>query len=141
MTFFDRIDLGSIVTLSAAAFLLGGLLWRWHVTVAILALHLVMARAALHVLENPVLALALIHASLAIVMLAWSESNWGRMIGLCFFLMLALDGLAIAGILSAETKPGLGWNFWNYISTLQHVQAVTLLAFFWRYRRTSWAMV
>lgn len=141
MTFFDRIDLAIIVLLFATAFWFGGNKWRWHVTVAILAVHLVSARYFLHVLEHPVPALALVHAGLALVLLAYSASNYGRTVGLCFLIMLALDGLVISGTLSAETTPGLSLNFWNILSTLQHVQAVTLLACFWRYRRTAWAMV
>ena len=141
MTLFDRIDLTIIIALFAAAFWCGGTKWRWHVSVAILAVHLVSARYFLHLFDNPVPALAMVHASLAIVMLAYSESNYGRTVGLCFLLMLALDGLAISGILSAETRPGLSLNFWNAISTLQHAQGATLFACFWRYRRTSWAMV
>ena len=141
MTLFDRIDLAIIISLFAAAIWFGGSKWRWHVTVAILALHLISARYFLHVLEHPVPALALVHASLALVLLAYSESNYGRMIGLCFLIMLALDGLVISGTMSAETTPGLSLNFWNMLSTLQHVQAATLLACFWRHRRTSWAMI
>jgi len=141
VTFFDRIDLAIIISLFTAAFWFGGTKWRWHVTVAILAVHLVSARYFLHVLEHPVPALALIHASLALVLLAYSASNYGRMIGLCFLLMLALDGLVISGSISSATTPGLSLNYWNCISTLQHTQALTLLACFWRYRRTAWAMV
>jgi hypothetical protein len=141
MTLFDRIDLAIIVSLFAASFWFGGSKWRWHVTVFILALHLLTARVLLEFLDAPIMGLALVHAGLAMVLLAYSASNYGRAIGLCFLLMLALDGLAISGSISSATTPGLSFNYWNCISTLQHIQALTLLACFWRYRRTAWAMV
>jgi len=141
MTFFDKLDLTIVIALFAASFWFGGSKWRWHVTVLFLAVHLVAARYFIHVFDNPIHALALLHTGLALLLLAYSETNFGRTVGLCFFLMLALDGLAIAGILSPEIRLGLRMNFWNYLSVLQHVQALTLFVCFWQNRRSAWAMV
>lgn len=141
MTFFDYLDLSIITSLFGAAFWFGGSKWRWHVNVALLAFHLVMLRYVLHVLDNPIPALALLHAGLALILLSWSETNYGRMTGLCFFAMLALDGLAISGIISPEIRLGIHVNYWNGISVLQHVQALTLATCFYRGRAQSCQLV
>ena len=141
MTFFDYLDLSIITSLFGAAFWFGGSKWRWPVNVALLALHLVALRYFLHVLVSPIGALALLHAGLALILLAYSESNYGRATGACFFGMVALDGLAISGIISPEIRHGLHVNYWNGISVLQHVQAATLATCFYRYRGTAWAKV
>ena len=137
MSFFDYLDLSIITSLFGAAFWFGGSKWRWHCNVSLLALHLVALRYFLHVLDYPIGALALLHAGLALILLAWSETNYGRFTGLCFFAMLALDGLVIAGVLDGSIRPGLHLNFWNYISALQHVQAVTLATCFYQGRAKS----
>lgn len=134
MSFFDYLDLAIITGLFGLAFWFGGTKWRWHVNTALLALHLVGLRVILHMLDDPIPALALLHTGLALVLLAWSETNYGRMTGLCFFAMLALDGLVIAGFLSGEIRLGLHLNYWNMVSILQHVQAATLAVCFYRSR-------
>jgi len=134
MSIFDYLDLAIITSLFGAAFWFGGSKWRWHINVALLALHLVALRYFLHVLDNPIGALALLHAGLALILLAYSETNFGRMTGLCFFMMLSLDGLAISGIISPEIRLGIHVNYWNGISVLQHVQALTLATCFYRGR-------
>ena len=134
MSAFDWLDLTIITGLFAAAFVFGGSKWRWHVNVALLALNLVAMRYFLHVPDSPIGALALLHAGLALILLSWSETNYGRMTGLCFFMMLALDGLAISGIISPEIRLGIHVNYWNGISVLQHVQALTLATCFYRGR-------
>lgn len=141
MTFFDYLDLSIITSLFGAAFWFGGSKWRWHINVALLAFHLVMLRYVLHVLDNPIPALALLHAGLALILLSWSETNYGRMTGLCFLIMLALDGLVIAGALDGSIRPGLHFNFWNYVSVLQHLQAVALATYFYRGRAKACQMV
>lgn len=141
MSLFDYLDLTIIVTLYGAAFIFGGSKWRWHMNVSLLALHLVALRYFLHVLDNPIGALALLHAGLALVLLAWSETNYGRMTGLCFFIMLALDGLVIADILDGSIKLGLHWSYFNYISALQHVQAIALATCFYRGRAKECQLV
>lgn len=134
MSGFDYLDLAIITGLFGASFLFGGFRWRWVVNTALLAFHLVMLRYVLHVLDNPIPALALLHAGLALILLSWSETNYGRMTGLCFFMMLSLDGLAISGIISPEIRLGIHVNYWNGISVLQHVQALTLATCFYRGR-------
>ena len=141
MTFFDRLELAETILLFAAVFVFGGSKWRWLATVSILASHLVLARYFIHATENPVLTLAVYHAGATLGLVAWSASNWGRFIGLCFGLMLALDGLVLAGAISGEIRLGLHVNYWNGISLLQHIQALTCLVLFIRHRRTAWAMV
>ena len=141
MSFFDWLDLTIIIALYGAVFWFGGTKWRWVANVSLLALHLVALRYFLHVFDNPVPALALLHSGLALVLLAWSESNYGRMTGACFFGMVALDGLAISGIISPEIRLGLHVNYWNGISLLQHIQAATLAIAFYRYRGTAWVKV
>lgn len=141
MTFFDWFDCTLVALLYGAAFWFGGTKWRWLVTVSFLAGHLIMVRVAMAMLDDPVQAIALIHAGFALLLIAYSETNYGRFIGVCFLQMLALDGLAIAGILSPEHKAGLHWNYWNFISALQHVQAAALMACFWRHRQAQWKTV
>ena len=134
MSAFDWLDLTIITSLFALAFWFGGSKWRWHVNTMLLALHLVALRYFLHVLDYPIGALALLHAGLALILLAWSETNYGRFTGLCFLAMLALDGLVIAGLLDGSIRLGLHWSYFNYISALQHVQALTLATCFYRGR-------
>jgi len=134
---FDWFDLTIILSLFGMAFYYGGRKWRWHTNVGLLALHLVALRYFLHVLDYPIGALALLHAGLALILLAWSETNYGRMTGLCFLAMLALDGLVIAGLLDGSIRLGLHWSYFNYISALQHVQALTLATCFYRGRAKS----
>jgi len=134
VSFFDYLDLTIITALFGLAFWYGGGKWRWHVNVTLLALHLVALRYFLHVLDNPVGALALLHAGLALILLSWSETNYGRFTGLCFFIMLALDGLVIAGAMDGSIWPGLHFNYWNYVSALQHLQAAALATCFYRSR-------
>lgn len=141
VSLFDWLDLSIVTALFAASFWFGGSKTRWHLTVAILAVHLVAARAFLHFLDEPIAAMALTDAILAMVLLFYSETNYGRFVGLCFFGMVALEGLAIAGIIEWKIKYGLHLNFWNGISILQHVQAMTLFTCFWRNRASSWAAV
>lgn len=141
MTQFDYLDMTLIVALYAAVFSFSGIKWRWFVTVSILAAHLVMARWFIHTTENPVLTLAVFHAGAVIGMVAWSATNWGRSIGLCFAAMLALDGLVLAGVISGEIHFGLHLNYWNGISLLQHFQAIICFALFFRNRAAKWATV
>ena len=141
MTAFDYLDLGIIITLYGAVFLFGGNKRRWLETVSLLAFHLVAARYCIYAFDNPIPALSFAHAGLSLAFLAYSETNYGRAVGVCFLAMTALDGLTIDGILSPEILHGLHFNYWNIVSTLQHVQAATLFLCFWRYRQASWALV
>jgi len=137
---FDYLDLTIIIALYGCVFWFGGTKWRWFVNVSLLALHLVALRYFLHVFPDPIGALALLHAGLALILLAWSETNFGRATGACFLGMVALDGLAISGIISPEIRLGLHINYWNGISLLQHIQAATLATCFYRYRGSAWAV-
>jgi len=138
---FDYLDLTIIIALYGCVFWFGGTKWRWFVNVSLLALHLVALRYFLHVFPDPIGALALLHAGLALILLAWSETNFGRATGLCFLIMLALDGLVIAGFISGEIRLGLHFNYWNMVSILQHVQAATLAVCFYRSREKACQLV
>lgn len=141
MSLFDWIDFTLVALLYGAAFYYGGTKWRWHVTVSFLAAHLILVRYAIDVFEQPMPVIAILHTLFAVLMLSFSESNYGRGIGVCFLVMLALDGLALNGIISSAFHGGLRLDYWNCLSTLQHVQCCILATCFYRHRRTSWAMI
>lgn len=138
MSLFDWVDYTLVALLYGAAFLYGGARWRWIVTVSFLAAHLIFARVAIAFFEQPMPVIAILHAFLAMAMLLHSQTNYGRSIGVCFLAMLALDGLALDGIISPAFHGGIHLDLWNCISTLQHIQAAILATCIYRSRRRAW---
>ena len=141
MSLFDWIDFTFVALLYGAAFYYGGTKWRWIATVTIIAAHLISVRYAIDAFEQPMPVIAILHTLFAVLMLSLSASNYGRSIGVCFLAMLALDGLALDGIISPAFHGGLRLDFWNAISMIQHVQAGILATCFYRHRHVAWATV
>lgn len=137
-TIFDRIDLWKIVAVFAMGFIARGFEWRWIVTSCILAADLVLWRYSIQNISAPWEPMAIYHAGAAMALLAWSASKWGRSLGAMYLAMMALDGAVMAGLLDGTIRTGLHWNFWNYISTLQHLQAGTLFVLFVRHGARKW---
>lgn len=133
MTFFDVLDAAVIAVLITAA-ATSRVPFRSALCVSTLIIHQGGARVCIGLFEHPVLPIATLDLTIGISFLFFPATKYGLAIALSFVAMAFVSAVAVVAGFNVDQDQGLGFDYWNLISTMGHVIAVLIFAGIWKQR-------